>query len=235
MSAPMASSSPSTPGPAALQLLAKGLELWLRQQCDQLSRCQIQLRGSVLQLLRGRLEGVDLEAEGASYQQLQIGSVILSSGPLAVRMGSLLKRQTVELEQPFAIAGSGWFGSTELQASFLTGAWRPMAEAACQALLECPHLSDLQLRQGRIAIWVADPATGLERSAELAVAVLEGQLELTVAEASAGHEQFRGRRHRLPGAPNIQLQSAQLDGQQLVIKGEARVFPAPATPTLASG
>lgn len=40
-----------------LQLLASGLQLWIRQQCEALDSLELQLHGSSLGLLRGRLEG----------------------------------------------------------------------------------------------------------------------------------------------------------------------------------
>jgi len=41
-----------------LQLLASGLQLWLRQQCEGIESLEIRLEGSALALLRGRLAGV---------------------------------------------------------------------------------------------------------------------------------------------------------------------------------
>ena len=45
-----------------LNLLASGLQLWVRQQCDAVESLELQLHGSALGLLRGRLEGVSLVA-----------------------------------------------------------------------------------------------------------------------------------------------------------------------------
>ena len=222
----MASSQPDA-GPPALQLLAKGLEFWLRQQCDALASCHLQLRGSLLRLLQGKLEGVDLEAEGASYQQLRFRAVTVSSGPLAVRMGSLLRRQVVELEQPFRIEGQGRFRAEDLQASFVEGAWRPMAEAACQALLTDGQLSQLELVEGRLLLTVGGSDGAGCRVVAVTLAVVEGQLELQLAaDGAPGLEACESnRRHRLPCAPHLRLQSVHIEGQELVIRAEAQVFP----------
>jgi hypothetical protein len=44
----------TTSGPV-MQLLASGLQLWVRQQCDAIESLEIQLEGSALGLLRGKL------------------------------------------------------------------------------------------------------------------------------------------------------------------------------------
>ena len=40
-----------------LKLLASGLQFWIRQQCESVDQLELQLHGSTLALLRGRLEG----------------------------------------------------------------------------------------------------------------------------------------------------------------------------------
>jgi len=49
-----ASASHPEGGGPVLRLLARGLELWLRQQCDSIGHLEIQLSGSAAALLRGR-------------------------------------------------------------------------------------------------------------------------------------------------------------------------------------
>ncbi|MFL0763640.1 MAG: DUF2993 domain-containing protein, partial [Prochlorococcus sp.] len=49
-------SSPGT-GPL-LQILASGLQIWIRRQCDAVGELKLELHGSALELLRGRLSGV---------------------------------------------------------------------------------------------------------------------------------------------------------------------------------
>ena len=54
-------SSTTTTGPL-LQLLANGLKIWVRRQCDAVGELKLELHGSALELLRGRLSGVSLMA-----------------------------------------------------------------------------------------------------------------------------------------------------------------------------
>ena len=49
------SDPPSPTSGPVLQLLANGLQFWLRQQCDVQGHLNLQLHGSALNLLRGRL------------------------------------------------------------------------------------------------------------------------------------------------------------------------------------
>ena len=52
-------SSPSS-GPV-LQLLASGLQRWIRSQCDSVEDLNLSLQGSAFALLKGRLKGAGRE------------------------------------------------------------------------------------------------------------------------------------------------------------------------------
>ncbi len=73
-------SAESGSGPV-LALLSRGLEFWVRQQCQAIESLEIRLEGSALQLLRGRLEGVQVQARGVRYQDLELAEVRLRRGP----------------------------------------------------------------------------------------------------------------------------------------------------------
>ena len=53
-----------------LQLLSNGLQIWIRGQCDEVGELKLNLQGSALQLLRGKLVGVSLTARKVSFQKL---------------------------------------------------------------------------------------------------------------------------------------------------------------------
>ena len=97
------SRSPSS-GPV-LQLLASGLQLWIRSQCEAVKELEIQLHGSALNLLRGRLDGVSLMARQVVYQGLEIELVELQSDPLRIQVAGVLRGQPVQLENAWHTDG----------------------------------------------------------------------------------------------------------------------------------
>ena len=119
-----------------LGLLSRGLEFWLRQQCDGIEQLEIQLAGSASQLLRGRLDGVRLVARRVVFQALQIEHVELQSEPIRVRMGALLRTQMVQLQEPFRIQGQVALSSEGLSHSLSTppgAAWGMTWPNSCSA------------------------------------------------------------------------------------------------------
>ena len=135
-----------------LALLSRGLEFWVRQQCQAIDSLEIRLEGTALQLLRGRLEGVRVQARGVRYQDLELAEVRLRSDALRVRMGALVRRQVLELENPFQVVGSIVFSSDGLNRSLAHPNWSWLGDDLAEGLLGIRPLAGLRLEEDRLVL-----------------------------------------------------------------------------------
>jgi hypothetical protein len=119
----MADASSSQRSGPVLQLLASALQFWIRQQCEAVESLELQLHGSSLGLLRGRLEGVSLVARRVVFSSLEIEMVELRSDAIQVQMGQLLKTRTLQLDHPFQVEGYAAFSGPGLSRSLCTPHW----------------------------------------------------------------------------------------------------------------
>ena len=135
-----------------LALLARGLELWLRQQCQTIGTLNIQLEGSAGRLLQGQLEGVSLSARAATYQDMELEEVDLRSGPIRVRTGPLWRRQVVELDETFRIEGRVVFSSDGLQRSLASSRWQDLVDGLARGLGIQAPVSAIRLEGDRLQV-----------------------------------------------------------------------------------
>lgn len=212
-----------------LSLLARGLELWLHQQCDAIEDLEIALEGSAAELLRGRLEGVRLTARRVVYQRLEIEQVNLRSEAIRVRMGALLRTRQLQLDNTFRVRGQVVFSAEGLTRSFAAPPWSALGDALAEELLGLAPLGGLRIRDDRLILLAAGSGAvagsrsgsrsgpGEGETIELAtqVAAVDGTVELR---ADPGE-----RRCRLPMDPNIHIERADLGGGLLELGGEALV------------
>ncbi len=201
-----------------LQLLAAGLQLWVRQQCESVESLEIQLQGSALQLLRGRLEGVRLLARGVSYRNLRLELVELSSAGLQVQMGNLWRGQPVQLQQSFQISGLVSFTPEGLSQSLAQPQWRPLADQLAEELLGIAPLVRLAIRGDRL-VFTAQ-AVGEPRPVELETTLQAsaGSVLITAAEGAVSS--------LLPMDPAVEVERAVLEAGMVVLEGNATVRPA---------
>lgn len=214
----------TTPVPAAearsspvLQLLAGALRLWLRQQCEAIESLDIQLEGSTLALLRGRIEGVRVLARRVVYQGLEIEQVELCSEPIQVQVGRLLQGRSLELEQPFAIQGQVGFTADGLTRSLAQPQWRSLGDALGEALLGIAPLSELRLQADRLVLSACSLAVGDRIELETHLLAREGTVEIR---ACGGEVAMR-----LPMDPNVRIEQAGIEGGLVRLAGRARVSP----------
>jgi hypothetical protein len=218
------SSELNSGGGPILRLLARGLEIWLRQQCSALERIEIELLGSTGKLLGGRLDGVRVTARRVVYQALEIESVELCSEAIRVRMGSLLRSQNLELEQPFKVRGSVVFSGEGLSRSLGTPRWRSLGDGLAEALLGVTPLAAVRI-DGDLLVLSSMPAgceAPVERAAQ--VSASGGTVRLQAA-AQADASSDDNLDVHLPMDDNISIERVEVAAGLLELQGEARVSP----------
>jgi hypothetical protein len=194
-----------------LQLLASGLQFWIRQQCDAVDSLELQLHGSSLGLLRGRLDGVSLVARGVVFSSLEIDRVELRSDAIEVQVGNLLRGKAVQLDHPFHIEGAVAFSAGGLGRSLCTPQWRPLGDQLVDGLLGLTPLQSVRIERDLLVLQAQD------QSCETVPSAVEGGLKLCAVQ---GHPCVA-----LPADPNIEIREANLEGGVLQLHGRARVSP----------
>ncbi|MFM7394398.1 MAG: DUF2993 domain-containing protein [Cyanobium sp.] len=212
-----ASASHPEGGGPLLRLLARGLELWLRQQCDSIGQLEIQLSGSAAALLLGRLEGVSLAARRVVYRQLEFEAVDLRSDPIRVRMGPLLRSQGVQLDHPFRIRGQVAFSGDGLNRSLAASEWRSLGDGLAEQLLGLTPLRSLEIDGDRLLLSVCGVASEEPIRIAAHLGAADGTVEVRGIDG--------GPTIRLPMDPNVRIERAELGQGRLQLEGEARVSP----------
>ena len=216
-SQPDADSTPEDgrPGGPLLALVARGLELWLRQRCQAVSELEIQLEGSMGALLRGHLQGVRLEARRVVFQNLSLERVELRSDAIQVRVGGLLRGQSLRLEHPFRVRGSVLFTGDGLSRSLTTPEWRELGDLLCERLMGVTPLESVGLRGESLF---------LRAKAPHGVAEVETRMVLT-PEGLQVHPVDGRPALPLPMDPAITLERAEVRAGRMELSGEALVKP----------
>ena len=207
----MADDAPTQRSSPVLQLLASGLQFWIRQQCEAVESLELQLHGSSLGLLRGRLDGVSLVARRVVFSSLEIERVELRSDAIEIQVGNLLRGRAVQLDHPFSIQGTVAFSAGGLGRSLCTPHWRPLGDQLVDGLLGLTPLQSVSIERDRLVLQSQD------HRCETIPRAVDGHLELCGEEGSPCVA--------LPADPNITIEAANLEGGLLQLQGKARVSP----------
>lgn len=211
------SNQTASSGPV-LQLLASGLQFWLRQHCEVEGHLNLELHGSAFSLLGGRLAGVSLQARRVTYQDLQIELVDLHSSAIRIHMGNLLKGKALQLDHAFAISGQVSFSPEGLNRSFSTARWRGLADWLAEQLLGIAPLLDLRISGNRLVLAAQGIAPSDRVELETCLAAVPGGVAFR---SDDGQSQLL----TLPIDSAIALESARIEAGMVVLEGTATVHP----------
>ena len=100
----MNNSQVSKTGPI-LKVLASGLNLWIRSKCQSVGDLSLDIYGSGLDLLRGKLSSVCLKGSEISFNNVSIHNVSIKTKSLKASVDIKKLNQAVRLDQPFHIDG----------------------------------------------------------------------------------------------------------------------------------
>ena len=208
---------PQTSSGPVLQLLASGLQRWIRSQCDSADELNLALQGSALELLRGRLKGVSLEARRVSFQQLPLIRAEVQSGELKATFRPGQPNQPVQLEQPFRIEGEVILAGQELNQALATDRWRWLGDLLAEQLMGLSPLRSLVI-DNNLLVLTADVITGKDPVQQrFQLSAEQGTIRVQHCDAEGSI--------LLPMDPSITIIDARLQGGQLVLKGNAMVQP----------
>jgi hypothetical protein len=200
-------------GPA-LGVISQAIKLWLTSVCTQLQHLDLKLQGSLWRLLQGHLAGATVRARGVVFQDLALEQVELSSEPIDLDVGALLKGQPLQLRQSFAVQGWVQFSESGLTRCLQSPALAEFSTELSDVLLKGQPLQHLEIQADKVLLHCAAAAP------VPCQCVLEnGELSLRDQEKTLV----------VPMDPAITLEQLELQAAQLTLRGQSVVSPEAAT------
>jgi len=200
-----------------LQLISNGLQIWIRGQCDEVGELKLNLKGSALQLFRGRLDGVSLTARKVSFQNLPLLRAELQSGPLHAQINPSQPGQPIQLANPFRIDGEVVLNGTDLNCAVASDRWRWLGDLLCEQLMGLTTLQSLTIDNDVLELQAAVIAEHSPAKARFRIEAEAGTIKVTHLDNL--------RSILLPMDPGIQIEEANLKAGQLILEGNATVNP----------
>ncbi|MGB1775258.1 MAG: DUF2993 domain-containing protein [Synechococcus sp.] len=201
-----------------LQLISSGLKLWLRSRCTQIGTLELQLKGSGLGLLTGRLAGVHLSAREVCFQGLPLQQVTLDSEAIQLDLQVFKPGKMVALQHPFKVTGSVTFQGTALNQALLTPPWTWLGDWLAEQLMGITPLGSLRLHDDIVELEA--PIAGSDSPLQRRFHVNAAQGTVIFVSDSASTPPTA-----LPMDDNIQIKEATVCAGRLVLHGHAQVTP----------
>ena len=204
---------PSPRSGPVLQLIASGLKLWIRSSCESIGDLQLELQGSGLGLLQGKLEGVTLIAREVRFRGLPLQLADLRSGPIQVNLtpGGVVLQQFFDVQGEVTITGRG------LNEALLSEPWRWLGDWLAEQLMGLTPLGGLLIDNDQMELRV--PVIAHKDPARRRFRLRAAQGTVAIQHIDDDHTTL------LPMDEGIQIEQAELQAGILHLHGRARVTP----------
>ena len=196
-------------GPA-LGVISQAIKLWLKSICSQLQHLDLKLQGSLWRLLQGHLAGATVRARGVVFQDLALEQVELSSEPIDLDVGALLKGQPLQLRQSFSVKGWVQFSESGLTGCLQSSALAEFRAELSDVLLCGQPLQHLEIQADKVLLHCA-----LAAPVPCQCVLENGELSLRDQEKTLV----------VPMDPAITLEQLELQAAQLTLRGQSVVSP----------
>ncbi len=194
-----------------------GLKSWIRSKCKSLGTLTLVLRGSSLELLRGRLLGLKIVANKVNFQGLYFHRASLESGPIQIKFNLSLNGKKVNLANNFELNGSLSLKGNDLSRTLISDKWKWLGDLLADQLLGIKSLENLIITNDMLEIEGKDPKGKEQRKEKFRVDAFKGNLRIK----PLNNEGIV----LLPMDPSIQIDNAKLLDGELLITGRAKVSP----------
>ena len=204
---------PSTRSGPVLQLIASGLKLWIRSSCESIGDLQLELQGSGLGLLQGKLDGVTLTARDVRFRGLPLQLADLRCGPSQVT----LTPGGVVLQQFFDVQGEVTITGRALNEALLSEPWRWLGDWLAEQLMGLTPLGGLLIDNDQMELKAPVAAHKDPARRRFRLRAAQGTVAIQPIDDD--------RTTLLPMDEGIKIEQAQLQAGILHLQGRARVTP----------
>ncbi|WP_320677081.1 LmeA family phospholipid-binding protein [Prochlorococcus sp. MIT 1300] len=199
-----------------LKIISESLKLWLKAQCDSVESIDITLYGSLIKLLQGNLPKVKLLSTKLSFKNIPMHKVAIEAKDISIKTKKLRESKVFLLNRIPKISLEVSFSVADINKILLSKNWESLSKDLAQRLLGNVILKGLEIDNQNLILNAYDPQIGNLSAKSFTLEASEGTILITSKDSPSIE-------FKIPMDPNIMIQSARLDNEMLLIKGQAIV------------
>ena len=212
----MSNNFPAEQGPL-LKIVSKGLNIWVSSKCKVVGELKIELKGSFFQLIKGKVDGVTLNAKKLIFQKISFDSVDLVSRSLTFKLNLSNASEIVSLQNKFKIEGTVSIKGDDLNQLLLSSEWQWLSDSLAENLIGITPLSSCLIGGEKIELQTKVIGNDQLAKSRFIVSTENGHLKIQTENKQV--------QYTVPMDPSIYIEDAFIRGARLYLKGFASVKP----------
>ncbi len=135
-----------------LHILAIGLEVWLRSQCQSLGELNIKLKGKTIKILKGIIDEVKVSANKINFKGLRIEGAEFTTSIIKLNFSINPNNQIVSFQEKFVLGGRLTVSSTGLSKTVSSKEWNWIKNLMSETLVEGRAITNIQIQNNKLKL-----------------------------------------------------------------------------------
>tara|TARA_B100000131_G_C18011245_1_gene570590 strand:+ start:327 stop:932 length:606 start_codon:yes stop_codon:yes gene_type:complete len=106
-----------------VKLLELGLIYWIKTRCRAIQNLELDIKASLLDILKGNIKAVKVSARKIDFQGISIESISIDSKSISLALISNKKRPNVLIKDPFSIKANLTLSEEDIQRILTSNEW----------------------------------------------------------------------------------------------------------------
>ena len=132
------------------KLLEKGIELLLRKECKKISKIEINIAASSIQIIQGLIRKINIMAEEINYKDLLFDKFELEANNIKIIFNIINKE--LRIENNFTIKFKLSLSADSLKTVLLSNKWNWIGDMISKEILNKAKLEDIKFKSDQILI-----------------------------------------------------------------------------------
>jgi len=158
------------------KLLEKGIELLLRKECKKISKIEINIVASSIQIIQGLIRKINIMAEEINYKDLLFDKFELEANNIKIIFN--INNKELLLENDFTIKFKLSLSADSLKTVLLSNKWNWIGDMISKEILNKAKLEDIKFKNDQILIKTSKDNNIITEEAKVDINTENGDLYL---------------------------------------------------------
>ena len=198
-----------------LRLISIALEIWIKNQCIYIENIKIEIKGSILKIISGTIEGLKLKASRINFKEIHIDQLNLLSSPISISLSNKDKKGIIN-PQEFNIKGELILSEENINKIFSSSSWQWLYGWFSEDLIASSEPFVLEIKNN--SLYIKPIPNKKDHKTSLENLHLKADKETLLFKSVN-----TGKTKRLPMDPSIKIKSAEIKENKIWINFQSKV------------
>ena len=134
------------------KMISKALKIWIKSQCEEIGEIDLEIKGSLLRLIEGSIDKVNLKADDITFQGLSINYIKITTNKIGFKFNLSNSLQRININEKFLITAEMKLTEKNLNQSIINGKFNYLIKILGNELIGYENIKLIKIKDNIIQL-----------------------------------------------------------------------------------